>query len=67
MTLGNDACETRELLAQICKHCPLNTRRYTESEAALVVHGVLEALAYCHSLGVMHRDIKPENIMVGVI
>jgi len=34
--------------------------RYTEAEAAQVVHGVLEALAYCHSLGVMHRDIKPE-------
>lgn len=37
--------------------------RYTEAEAAAVVRSVLEALAYCHSLGVMHRDIKPENIM----
>jgi serine/threonine protein kinase len=25
-----------------------------------VVRSVLEALSYCHSLGVMHRDIKPE-------
>ncbi|KAF5837173.1 kinase-like domain-containing protein [Dunaliella salina] len=41
----------------------LTDGRYTETEAAQVVHGVLEALAYCHSLGVMHRDIKPENIM----
>eukprot|EP00983_Pelagomonas_calceolata_P109526 1159566-Pelagomonas_calceolata.AAC.6 len=40
---------------------------YTETEAAQVVHGVLEALAYCHSLGVMHRDIKPENIMVRLL
>lgn len=31
-----------------------------------MLHGILEALAYCHSLGVMHRDIKPENIMVCV-
>jgi hypothetical protein len=34
--------------------------RYTEAEAAAVVRSVLEALSYCHSLGVMHRDIKPE-------
>ncbi|GFH23230.1 uncharacterized protein HaLaN_20815, partial [Haematococcus lacustris] len=37
--------------------------RYTEAEASAVVRSVLEALSYCHSLGIMHRDIKPENIM----
>lgn len=47
-----------------CAPCVAFFCRYTETEAAQVVHGVLEALAYCHSLGVMHRDIKPENIMV---
>jgi hypothetical protein len=36
-------------------HAFSHAHRYTEEEAAQVVHGVLEALAYCHSLGVMHR------------
>ncbi|KAI5148450.1 casein kinase II subunit alpha [Enteropsectra breve] len=25
---------------------------------------ILEALAYCHSMGIMHRDIKPHNMIV---
>ena len=27
--------------------------------------GVLQAIAYAHSKGVLHRDIKPENIIIG--
>lgn len=41
----------------------INFGRYTEAEAAATIRSMLEALSYCHSLGVMHRDIKPENIM----
>mmetsp|Transcript_108587 Transcript_108587/g.307857 ORF Transcript_108587/g.307857 Transcript_108587/m.307857 type:complete len:291 (+) Transcript_108587:1395-2267(+) len=29
-----------------------------------VMRQVLQALAHCHSRGVVHRDIKPENIML---
>jgi serine/threonine protein kinase len=33
--------------------------------ATRIASGVLEALDYIHSQGVVHRDLKPENIMVG--
>jgi serine/threonine protein kinase len=26
--------------------------------------GVLQALDYCHSQGIMHRDVKPHNVMI---
>lgn len=25
---------------------------------------IIDAVAYCHSMGIYHRDLKPENILV---
>eukprot|EP00440_Ansanella_granifera_P060629 gb/GFBE01065713.1/.p1 GENE.gb/GFBE01065713.1/~~gb/GFBE01065713.1/.p1 ORF type:complete len:352 (+),score=70.51 gb/GFBE01065713.1/:1-1056(+) len=35
-----------------------------EGHAAEILEQVLQALAHCHSRGVVHQDCKPENIMV---
>lgn len=36
----------------------------TEQEASRYMAGVLGALNYSHSRGIVHRDIKPSNVMV---
>jgi len=38
--------------------------RFTESEAALYIRQMADALSYCHSKEVIHRDIKPENLLL---
>lgn len=35
-----------------------------ETEAALIMSQLLDAMNYIHSVGIIHRDLKPENIMI---
>lgn len=34
------------------------------SHAGVIITQLVDALSYCHALGIAHGDIKPENIMV---
>jgi serine/threonine protein kinase len=43
-------------------HFPLGRKnsRYSEKDAAVVVHQMLKVAAECHLCGLVHRDMKPE-------
>ena len=37
---------------------------FQEDEACVIIHQVLQAIAFSHRRGIAHRDIKPENILL---
>lgn len=38
---------------------------YSEQEAAETIRPIVDAIRYCHKMGVIHRDLKPENLLYG--
>jgi len=57
------------LLMELCHGGDLFERiadagHLTESAAKVFAHQMLDALAYCHSMGVVHHDVKPENFLL---
>jgi calcium/calmodulin-dependent protein kinase I len=51
--------EGGELFDQI-----VEKKYFNENEARQIIRTLIDALDYCHSLGILHRDIKPENLLI---
>eukprot|EP01083_Nonionella_stella_P065842 172868_1 len=38
-------------------------KTFTERIASLIIHTIIDAVAYMHKKGIVHRDLKPSNIV----
>ncbi len=54
-----------EVIEQLAERRPDVVKRYSFEVRINLFMGLLQALKYAHSSGVLHRDIKPANVMVG--
>jgi calcium/calmodulin-dependent protein kinase I len=41
----------------------LDEEFFTEPQAAAIIRPVIDAIRYCHEMGICHRDLKLENIL----
>ena len=57
--LVTEECKGGELFHQIAEKA-----QFSEKEAAGIIQQILQALAYCHDLGIVHRDLKLENVLI---
>lgn len=62
-TPGGAPYMAMEVLAKETLAHRLRCGAIPKPDAVSVMHQLLEALGYLHSLRIVHRDIKPENIM----
>jgi calcium/calmodulin-dependent protein kinase I len=42
----------------------LETDQFSEYDARNTTRNLIDAIRYCHDLGIIHRDIKPENLLI---
>lgn len=63
---------TEQNIFLVSEHCPngdlfdalARKKRFSESDVKIWFLQLLDAIRYCHSLGIIHRDLKLENILL---
>jgi calcium-dependent protein kinase len=62
--LVTEVCTGGELFDRIIAKTQSDEGHFSEHDAALLVHDILDAIRYCHDeKGIVHRDLKPENFL----
>jgi serine/threonine protein kinase len=67
-----DAFQTQHYLHLVLEFCPggelffhlLKKRRFSETNARLIIAEIILALEHLHSQDIVYRDLKPENVLV---
>ena len=61
ITLIMDLCEGGELFDNLLEPDEKGEVGYTSKRAAFLFKQMVDAVGYCHKMGVTHRDLKLEN------
>eukprot|EP00392_Amoebophrya_sp_AT5.2_P008943 g8971.t1 len=61
--LVTELCDGGSLRNRLVYHsrtlkCPMS-----EGQSAAYIQQCLQALSYCHGMGIIHRDVKPDNVL----
>lgn len=51
-------------LSDLIKEKQKQNAKFTDIDSSQLLKGILSAVHYIHSNGIMHRDLKPENILI---
>ncbi|KAJ3312908.1 cyclin-dependent serine/threonine protein kinase [Boothiomyces sp. JEL0838] len=67
-----DVIHTEKKLTLVFEYLDSDLKKYLDSNAGdisintiqLLMHQLLEGIAYCHEHRVLHRDLKPQNLLI---
>ncbi|KAJ3255494.1 cyclin-dependent serine/threonine protein kinase [Boothiomyces macroporosus] len=64
-----DVIHTEKKLTLVFEYLDSDLKKYLDSDISvntiqLLMHQLLEGIAYCHEHRVLHRDLKPQNLLI---